>query len=61
MPDISMCINSDCPSHNDCYRFKAKPSEFWQSYDSYKPLEGESKCDKFVEINNKTKKNNYGR
>jgi hypothetical protein len=32
MPEwICMCQNKDCPRSQECYRFKAIPSE-WQSY-----------------------------
>ena len=36
MTDISMCANEKCTKKETCYRFKAKPSEFWQSYGVYK-------------------------
>jgi len=32
MPDISMCNGYDCPKRNKCYRFTARPDEYWQSY-----------------------------
>lgn len=37
MPDITMCksVNSDseiCPKRQTCYRFKANPSQYRQSY-----------------------------
>ena len=37
MPDITMCMASQgkelyCPLRFSCYRFKAKPSEYHQSY-----------------------------
>jgi hypothetical protein len=37
MPDISMCMGSNgtetyCPLRQSCYRFKARPSEYRQSY-----------------------------
>lgn len=31
MPDITMCINKDCPIRSVCYRYRAKPSD-WQSF-----------------------------
>ena len=34
MPDITMCINGDCPLKEKCYRFRAKPS-FRQSYSHF--------------------------
>jgi hypothetical protein len=48
MPDLSMCKNGLCPSRNKCYRFKAKPSEYFQSYSEFKFKEGESKCKFFI-------------
>ena len=36
MPGISMCKNDNCPLRESCYRFKALPSELWQSYSSWK-------------------------
>ncbi len=32
MPDITMCSGGDCPLKETCYRYKATPSEFSQSY-----------------------------
>ena len=40
-----MCRNEECPSKLMCYRFTAKPSEFWQSYGSFN--HNELKCDAF--------------
>lgn len=31
-PDITMCKGHGCPIKESCKRFKAKPSEFKQSY-----------------------------
>lgn len=36
MPDITMCRNEDCPLKERCYRFKAKPSPYGQSYTNFK-------------------------
>jgi hypothetical protein len=35
MPDISMCKNKECKFKKDCYRFTAKPSEFFQAYGDF--------------------------
>ena len=35
MPDISMCKNDKCKFKKDCYRFTAKPSEFFQAYGDF--------------------------
>ena len=43
MPDISLCMNSDCPSKESCYRFIAEPSDL-QSYSNFTVEEGEEKC-----------------
>ena len=32
MPDITMCTNSECPIREFCYRYRAIPSDFRQSY-----------------------------
>lgn len=32
MPDIAMCQNNVCPHAKNCYRYMAKPDEYWQSY-----------------------------
>jgi hypothetical protein len=37
MPDITMCQNNTCPQRTECYRWTAKPSEFLQSYATFKP------------------------
>jgi hypothetical protein len=36
MPDISMCINEDCPMKLTCYRYTATPTPLRQSYMSFK-------------------------
>lgn len=41
MPDITMCKGEDCPLRESCYRYKAKPNEFGQSYFYYSPIQGE--------------------
>jgi len=48
MPDITMCNGGDCPLKETCYRYKAKPSEFWQSYFTEIPYDEEKKeCDHY--------------
>lgn len=54
-PDITMCDDKECPLKETCYRFKATPSEFRQSYFSESPRK-EDKCDHFMEIYDKSKK-----
>jgi hypothetical protein len=44
MPDITMCGDAKCPLKEDCYRFKAKPSEYMQSWFTESPRSGD-KCE----------------
>lgn len=49
MPDISKCTaalgdGSLCPLRETCYRFLALPSEYWQSYLTEAPFDGQT-CD----------------
>ena len=37
MPDITMCCNYDCPIKSKCYRYRAVPDAYWQSFAMYKP------------------------
>lgn len=32
MADITMCQNKECKLKDNCYRYQAVPSRFWQSY-----------------------------
>ena len=32
MPDITMCSGAACKQREECYRYKAQPSEYLQSY-----------------------------
>ena len=45
MPDITMCLGTDCPYKETCYRYTAKPSD-WQSYFSVPPIK-DGKCDMY--------------
>jgi hypothetical protein len=38
MVDISLCHGEDCPSKNDCYRFRAEPDPIWQRWSNYDDL-----------------------
>ena len=49
-----MCKGTDCPSANDCYRFRAIPNEYRQSYFVNPPLE-DGKCDYFWSIDGYTR------
>ena len=46
MPDITMCLGTNCPHKEKCYRFTAKPSEYWQSYFSVPPIK-DGKCEMY--------------
>lgn len=45
MPDITMCCNIDCPLKEKCYRYRAVPDSYWQSFAMYKPKD--NVCDYF--------------
>lgn len=32
MADITKCTNEDCCQKNECYRYMAEASKYWQSY-----------------------------
>ena len=44
-PDITLCMGTNCPYKEKCYRFIAKPGEY-QSYFMESPIK-EGKCDYF--------------
>jgi len=44
MPDITMCSGEGCEIKEICYRYKATPSEFIQSYFTESPNKG-LECD----------------
>lgn len=45
MPDITKCIDHQCPKNRECYRYIAIPNDFRQSYfvESPRVKEGEKK------------------
>jgi hypothetical protein len=43
MPDISMCKGTNCNLKEECYRYKATPSD-WQSYFTEPPLKEDGTC-----------------
>jgi hypothetical protein len=45
MPDITMCLGTDCPYKETCYRYTAKPSEY-QSWFIEAPIK-DGKCDMY--------------
>ena len=48
MPDITMCLASDCKIKNSCYRHTAKPDRY-QSYSDYSSF-----CNKSNKTGNKS-------
>lgn len=48
MSDITMCTGEGCPMKDDCYRFKAKPSDL-QSYFETPPF-SLGRCEYRMEI-----------
>lgn len=50
MPDITMCEGGSCPKRDQCYRFRAVPSEYRQSYFQQPPWDRWHRCDHFWQI-----------
>jgi len=48
MPDITMCLNKECPRRHECYYFMAIPSPNRQSYANLMNEDGT--CDSFLQI-----------
>ncbi len=48
MPDITMCQGINCELSTLCYRYKAEPSKFRQSWFMYPPNKG-LECEYFWE------------
>lgn len=44
-PDITMCVGTNCPHKQKCYRYTAKPSDY-QSYFVKPPIK-DGKCDMY--------------
>ena len=49
MPDISLCFGEGCPLKENCYRFKAPPDDYLQSYFTIPPFK-EGSCEFFWPI-----------
>lgn len=45
MADITMCDGINCPLRETCYRFKAKPDKYGQSYFVKVPVDNDGKCE----------------
>jgi len=53
IPDITICRNERCPRKMECYRYRAEPDPYWQSYADF----GDGKnCRYFVLYRDKEKK-----
>lgn len=53
MPDISMCMNDECPLKKICYRWAAYPDDCVQSYADFKfetNEKGETECEHYLKI-----------
>lgn len=61
MPDITMCVNNECPLRKYCYRYLAVPDQ-WQSYSFFIPKEilhfsgKTTKCDYFWDTTKELRK-----
>jgi hypothetical protein len=49
MPDIAMCQDHDCPMRTQCYRYVAKPNEYWQTYADFQRPKDAERCENFIE------------
>lgn len=45
-PDITMCKGTNCPAKESCYRYTAKPNEYYQSYFIESTIK-DGKCDMY--------------
>lgn len=50
MPDISMCQGLSCRLKQECYRFRAIPSQYAQTYFMTPPVGKDGKCEEFLPI-----------
>lgn len=59
MPDITMCINNSCPIREKCFRFRAIPDKYNQSYSrfQYTNQKGKVFCDDYLPIYSHTRLN----
>jgi hypothetical protein len=49
MPDITMCNGNYCELSSTCYRYKAEPSKYMQSYFIKEPNDG-LECEYYWEL-----------
>lgn len=50
MPDITMCTGTGCPVAERCYRKRAMPHPFWQSYFVSPPVREDGTCPHFWQV-----------
>lgn len=59
MPDITMCCNYYCPLKKQCYRYRAVPDQYRQSFAMFRshtvaklsdPAKYETTCDHFWQV-----------
>ena len=55
MPDISMCPGTACTKRNECYRYRATPSEYRQSFFTIAPMNSDGDCEYFWSIEGYTR------
>jgi hypothetical protein len=46
MPDIAMCMGTECPKKNNCHRHTAEASDY-QSYFMNPPIKEDGSCEYF--------------
>lgn len=59
MADIAMCEDKNCPKKEKCYRYMAKPSEYWQSYFGNTPRKENGDCDFYWKLKKEKKNENH--
>lgn len=50
MPDITMCDGNHCELRSTCYRYKAEPSKYMQSYFLKEPFQNPNECVEYWEV-----------
>lgn len=49
VPDLTLCPGKNCPIKDNCYRYRAIPSEYLQSYYTEPPFVG-NECDRLIPL-----------
>jgi hypothetical protein len=49
MPDITLCVNKECPLAPTCYRHNCTPDPIHQSYARFEPKE-DGECEYYLEM-----------